>query len=129
MLIDLAGLSVLSQQSTKDPLATHPNNGGRHTSLGGTLSLTGSSVSSLSLCCVSLTDTAAGMHDGGLFDDEAISVELSDVLARVCVADFCGLVGIEPDLAFAAVEDFGCKLLLGTKIRHVQSRWSMSMNA
>ena len=82
-------------------------------------------MSSLSLGGVSLTDTETGMHNGGLLDDEAISVELADVLARVGVADFCGLVGIEPDLALAAVENFGCKLLLGTKIRHGRTRWSM----
>ena len=112
MLIDLAGLSVLSQQSTENPLATHPDNTGRHTSLGSTLSLTRTGVSALSLGGVSFADTEARMHDGGLLDDEAISEELADVLARVGIADFGCLIGIQPDLALAAVEDLGSKLLL-----------------
>ena len=73
MLIDLAGLSVLPQQSTEDPLTTHPDDAGRHTSLGGTLSLSRAGVSALSLCGVGFADTEAGMHDGGLLDDEAIA--------------------------------------------------------
>lgn len=109
MLIDLAGLSVLSQQSTENPLATHPDNTGRHTSLGSTLSLTRAGVSSLSPGGVSFADTEARMHDGGLLDDEAIGEELADVLARVGVADFGALVGIEPDLTLAAFEDLGGK--------------------
>ena len=112
MLIDLAGLSVLSQQSTENPLATHPDNAGWHTSLGSTLSLTRASVSALSLCGVIFANTEARMHDGGLLDDEAIGEELANVLTRVGVADFGGLVGIEPDLTLAAVENLGGKLLL-----------------
>lgn len=118
MLINLACLSVLSQQPTKDPLTTHPDHARRHPGLGSTLPLSRAGVSSLSLCSVGLTDTEAGVHDGGLLDDEAVGIELADVLARVGVADFGGLVGVEPDLAFAAVQDFRRELLLGAKIRH-----------
>lgn len=125
MLINLACLSVLSQQPTKDPLTTHPDHARRHPGLSSTLPLSRAGVSALSLCGVGLTDTEAGVHDGGLLDDEAVGIELADVLARVGVADFGGLVGVEPDLAFAAVQDFRRELLLGAKIRHGWlARWS-----
>src|SRR6202043_66325 len=85
----------------------------------------GAGVSALSLCSVGLTDAETGVHDRGLLDDEAVGIELADVLARVGVADLGGLVGVEPDLALAAVEDFRRKLLLGAKIRHGwRARWS-----
>ncbi len=44
MLINLPGLSVLAQKSSKDTLATHPDDLGGHAGLSGTFPLSGASV-------------------------------------------------------------------------------------
>ena len=61
------------------------------------------------------------MHGDGLADDEAIGDELADGLAGVGVGDFADFVGVEPDLALAAVRDRGRQALLGTEV-HPASR-------
>ena len=43
------------------------------------------------------------MHGDGLADDEAIGDEFADGLAAVGVGDLVHFIGVEPDLAFAAV--------------------------
>merc|ERR1719476_116075 len=48
-LVDLLSLTVLLQQSTQHTRATHPQDLGWHTSLTGSLSLTSTSVTSLTL--------------------------------------------------------------------------------
>ena len=53
------------------------------------------------------------VHGDLLADDEAIRNELTDGLAGVGIGDFVDFVGVEPDLAFAAADDGGCKALLG----------------
>ena len=58
------------------------------------------------------------MHDGGFFHDEAIGIELADVLAGVGVGDFGRFIGVEPDFASAAAEDLGGQALLRAEIRH-----------
>jgi hypothetical protein len=73
----------------------------------------------LTLGGMGLTNTEPGVHDSGLFDNETICMELPDVLARVCVGDFGGFVGVEPDFTFAAAKDFGGKGLLGAQVRHL----------
>jgi len=118
MLIDLSSLSVFSQQSTQDPLSSHPNHTGRHSCLSSTLSLTRSSMSTLSLCSMILTNTESRMHNSGFLDNESISIEFADVLTGVCVGDFRWLVGIEPDFTFAAAENFRGEGFLGAKVRH-----------
>jgi hypothetical protein len=79
-------------------------------------------MSPFSFRSVSFTDAETGMHNGGFFDDEAVGVEFSNVLAGVGVADFSGFIWIEPDFAFSAVEDFGGKGLLGAEVGHFEMR-------
>jgi hypothetical protein len=45
------------------------------------------------------------VHGDRLSDDQAIDNELSDSLARVGIANFVDLVGIEPDLALSAADN------------------------
>lgn len=52
------------------------------------------------------------MHCDGLADNEAIGNELADSLAAVGVGDLVDLIGVEPDLALAAVGDGGRQALL-----------------
>jgi hypothetical protein len=121
MFVNLSGFSVLPQQPTQNSLSSHPNDTRGHSSLSGTLSLSWTGVTSLSLCSVSFTDTESRVHNSGFLDDESVSVEFADVLTRVGVSDFGAFIGIEPDLAFAAAKNLGSKLLLRTKIRHCWS--------
>ena len=79
-------------------------------------------MSSLSFCSVSFPDTETGVHDGGFFHDEAVGVEFSNILSGVGVANIGGFIGIEPDFALAAAENFGGKGLLGTEVGHSGGR-------
>jgi hypothetical protein len=56
------------------------------------------------------------VHNGGLFDDEAVPFQAGDVSAGIGEGDFVGLVGIQPDLALSALEDGGREALLETEI-------------
>ena len=120
MLINLPRVPILAQQPPQNPLPSHPLYRRRHPCFGRPLSFSRASMSALAFCGVGLADTESRMHDGGLFHDEAIGVEFADVLAGVGVGDFGGFIGVEPDFAFAAAEDFGGQALLRAEIRH---RW------
>ena len=52
------------------------------------------------------------MHRDWLADNEAISDEFADGLARVGIGDFADFVRVEPDLALAAAHDRGGQPLL-----------------
>jgi hypothetical protein len=69
-------------------------------------------MTTLSFSSVGFTNMEARVHDRWLFDDETILVEFTDILAGIGITDFCCFVWIEPDFAFAAVEDFCDELLL-----------------
>jgi hypothetical protein len=76
----------------------------RHSRLSGTFPLAKATVATDPAGEVELTRTRARVHGDRLADDEAIGDELADGLARVGVADLADLVGVEPNLALAAVE-------------------------
>lgn len=65
-----------------------------------------------------IASTSPGVDDGGLDNDSSILDELLNMRTRVCVADFCLFVGVEPDLALADVGDGGGEPLLGTEVDH-----------
>lgn len=68
VLVDLAALSVLLQQSSEDSHSSEPLHLGGHSGLGGTLSLTGTGVSAQSLGGVQLPGSGSRV-DGGRLDD------------------------------------------------------------
>lgn len=119
MLVDFACLPILSQQSAKNPLSSHPDDTGWHSGFSCSFTFSGARMSSLSLCSMGFTNPEAGMHNGGFFHNETISVEFADVLTRIGIADFGGFVGIEPDLALAAAQNFGGQGLLRAEVGHV----------
>jgi hypothetical protein len=80
----------------------------RHSGVGGTLPLTEAPVPADPPRRGQLPGTAPRVHGDGLADDEAIGDELADGLAGVGVGDLVDLVGVEPDLALAAV-GHGCR--------------------
>lgn len=114
VLVNLASLAVLAKHPTKHTHASHPDDRRRHASLPCTATLARTAVTSFTLCFGHQTDTVARMHLLRLLDDQAILDELSDGLARVGVADFGSLVGVEPNLALASLEDASRETTLET---------------
>jgi len=80
MPVDLASLTVLSQQPTQDTLTSHPKDLGGHTGLSGTLSLTRASVTSLGLGGMHGTCACTRVNGDGPLEDESILVEFADGL-------------------------------------------------
>ena len=87
-----------------------------HTSVGGTLPLTETTVAAFPAGKVELTGARARVLRHGLADDEAIGHELADSLAGVGVANLGDLVGVEPDLVLTAADDRRGEALLGGEV-------------
>jgi hypothetical protein len=87
-----------------------------HTSIGGTLPLTETTVAANSSSGGQLPGAGTRVHGDGLADDEAILDELADGLAGVGVGDFADLVGVEPDLALSATDNGGREALLSAEV-------------
>ena len=68
-------------EAAKDTLAAHPDDGGGHTGLSGTLALTSAGVTTGTLGSELLAVAEKRVHGLGLLDDETILDELADVLA------------------------------------------------
>lgn len=81
ILGDLLGFSIFTEKSTKDSLAAHPKDLDGHTGVLGTLSLTETVVSSLSLGLVNSLATGARVHVNGSLNNESITIQLADVLS------------------------------------------------
>jgi hypothetical protein len=105
VLVDLSAGTVLDQKTAEDSEAAHPEDLAGHTGIGGTLTLTVTTVSALSSGEVQLAGARSRVLGDGLSDDKAIGDELSDGLTRVGVGDLALLVGVEPDLALATADD------------------------
>lgn len=112
MLVDLACFSVLSQQPPQNSLSPHPLDLGGQTCLGSTLSFTRTGVPTLTFGGVENGRTSTRVNDGGFDDDTALLYELSDVCARVGIANLGLFSGVEPNLVFADTSDGSSKPLL-----------------
>lgn len=97
VLVDLARVSVLSEQSSEHSHSSHPLDLGRESRVGGTLPLSGSGVSSLSLGGEQVTRSGPRVDRGRLDNDVSILDELGNSLSRVGVRDLGSLLGVEPD--------------------------------
>jgi hypothetical protein len=81
--VDLLGVSITSEKSSEDSLSAHPDELGRHTGVSGSLSATGTSVTSStdgsvpSLCSGARVDADLTSHD------EVVLLQLADVLAYI----------------------------------------------
>jgi hypothetical protein len=90
VLVNLAALPVLSQQTTEDAHPPEPLHLGGHTGLGGTLPLTGTGVTAETLGGVHLARAGAGRGVGWLDD--------AKLLVRSCeVYGMCELRGVAWD--------------------------------
>ena len=110
--VDLLVLAVLFQQTTQHTHTSDPQNLNRHTSVGGTLPLTGAGVTALTTGFHVSADTGSRVHGDGLADDETILDQLAHMLARVGVGDLVVFVGVKPDLVLTALEDGRSETLL-----------------
>ena len=80
MSINLATFTVLAQQTTQHTHSAHPKDGSRHTGISGTATLTSSSVTAKTLSSSLFTDTETGVRGFGLFYDQTVLGEFTNVL-------------------------------------------------
>lgn len=116
VLVNLALLSVLGEQSSDDSLSSHPEDLLGHSSVGGTLSLTETGVSAGSLGLSQSSGSGSRVHGVGLSDNETVGNELSDLLSGVSVSNVGQLLGVEPDLSLSNAEDAGGESLSGLEV-------------
>jgi hypothetical protein len=81
VLGDLLGLSVLLEKSSEDSLSSHPQDLGGHSCVSGTLSLSHTVVSSLSLSLVDSLASGSGVHSDLSLHDKTVLEQLLDVLS------------------------------------------------
>ena len=80
ILCDFLWLSILSEQSSKNSLSSHPENLGWHSCVSGTLSLTSTGMSSLSLSFVNSLYSWSWVHLNVLSYDQTILEKFTNVL-------------------------------------------------
>lgn len=147
VLVDLLGITVLLQQVPQNPDPPHPQHLLGHARVLGTATLTEAGVAALNVehalkskvsnceikpkrgkqtyLAASLgldAGAEARVHLVGLLDDQTILDQAADVLTGVGIRDLVDLVGVEPDLAFAALQHGRGETLLelqGTKTRRL----------
>lgn len=81
MLIDLPARTILDEKPPKHAETTHPKDLARHACVLCTLPLSEARVATGAFGVGKDTGAAAGVHRGGLLDDEAVADELADRLA------------------------------------------------
>ena len=62
-----------------------------------------------------------GVHDTWLPDDETVSDQFADCVSGVGRGDVVGLVGVQPHLILATLENRGCQPLLHLQRHHYES--------
>ena len=102
VLVDLLLSAVLLQKTAEDAETTDPEELGGVAGVGGTLSLTQTSVAAQELGGVSLSNAEARGDLHGLTDDNTVLEKLADSLTRVGSSDLVDLIGIKPDSALSA---------------------------
>lgn len=139
VLVDLPIVAVLHQKTSKDAETTHPEDLAveerelarrqkdpsllvfkghqpRHTGIGSTLPLAKATVATDPSGKVQLPRPGPGVHCNRLANDETIGHELANGLARVGIANFIDLVGVEPDFSLAAADDRRGQALLSSEV-------------
>lgn len=110
--VNLLGFTVSPKQPTQNPHPSHPGYLLRHTSISCTLSLTYAHMPALPASQGIFPASSPGMDSHWFADDQSIFDQLPDLLTRVGIGDFIGLIGVQPDLLFATAKDTGGKPLL-----------------
>ena len=118
VLVNLAGSSVLLQESSQHPLSSHPQNLDRHSGVLGTSSLAETLVSALALLLVVTSHSRLGVDGDLLSHDQTVLLELSDGSSRVGQGDLVGFVRVDPDLLLSALQHGSGEPLLMSKLGH-----------
>ena len=118
ILGDLLCFSILSKKSSENSLSSHPDNLGWHSCVSGTLSLTSTVMSSLSLGLVNSLDSRFRVHADMLSDDKSVLEQLTDVLSGVGEGDFVGLVGVDPNSLLSALQHSSSQSFLQSQKCH-----------
>ena len=85
VLVDLAGGTVADEETTENTHAAHPDDGNRHTRVGGTFALTRAGVSAFSFRLSVCSDTGARVHLDRAFCDVVVLDQLADGISYRCV--------------------------------------------
>ena len=119
ILANLLGISILAEQTSEDSLTSHPQDLLWHTGILGTLSLTMTLMSALSLGLLVSLNARARVHVHLSSHDQTILEQLSDVLSGVGMGNLSGFIGIHPNATLSYLKD-GCgKSLLELEGRHL----------
>ena len=112
VVIDLALLTVLAEESTENSLSSDPQDLGGHTSLLGTSALTRSHVTTLSLGSEVQSNASSRVDGHGLLNDETVLNQLSDSSSGVSQSDLAGLIRVQPHATLSALGNGGRKASL-----------------
>lgn len=116
--ISLLRFTVPSEQPGQNSHPPHPDYLLRHSSTGSTFSLTNAHTPTLPVGQSVFPAPSPGMDSHRLWDDQCIFDQFSDLLMGVAIGDFIGLIGVQPDVLFATVEDTVGKHLLTSEHTH-----------
>lgn len=97
VLVNLLLSAILGKKTAEDAKTADPEELLGHTGIGGTLSLTETSVTTEELGGVSLSHSEAGVDLDRLADDETILEELTDGLTGVGSRNLGDLIRVKPD--------------------------------
>jgi hypothetical protein len=85
--INLAGCTVLAQETTQDALTAHPDDLRRHACIGSTATLTGTGVTTLAFSGKTLTRAESGLANIWLANNQTILDQFTNVLTRIGIAN------------------------------------------
>jgi len=102
MSVDLLVFAVFLEQSPQDSHTPHPQFLNRHASVGSSLALAGTRVTTLSASKGIFPRTRARVNRLRLLDDQTVLDQPTDVLSGVGVGDLIDFVGVHPDFVGAA---------------------------
>ena len=118
VLVDLAGIAVLAEQSAQHTNAAHPEQLLGNTGVHGSMALTVASVVAAGLGLVTNVHTSTRVHQVVLLHDHSVLDHGANALARVGNGNVAHLAGIHPHLTLTALKNGGSKSLLKLQADH-----------
>jgi len=118
MLVNLLGVTILAQQPPKDTHSTNPNGFTWQSGLPCTSTFSKAGMSSFPLCKLVSSHSSARMNNYGLFYDQTILHQLTNILTGIRHRNLVNFVRIKPDLSFPTFKDTRCQSFLKSKRHH-----------
>lgn len=115
VLVDLLGVTVSLEETSQNTGSSDGEDLGWHTGITGTLLVTGTLMTALSLLGLVALNTGTGVHGNLSSHDETVFVHLSDVLTGVGKLDLVALIWIHPDALLTTSENLSSKSSLVTE--------------